>query len=501
MRENRYIKRAILLNPLVIIFYGIMCYSLKELAQYGGVKRRVPIIILILSLLMIWFIYSFFKIRRSKPIAAQELNNTISSIQLSKMMQISKWWFRLAILMILLITSFTGYKIYQSSIPYNGKLSWVLQKARTEREVPFHHNNIYENGLLGLIEDVNQEVDLPKKLYITNELNLSYNQDGEITNFYGFLYGQSVKGETETFLLSYDKKKNTNIQIYLDNYLEATYNEDQLLQPLIDGLEIVPLKEMSKEIGAEQFDLSYTGFEHHTSNLEGVNYYYHEEGLMDVSYSKNDYVGYSFKIEEADNIKPSKLKFNFVYYDPSAIEKYEEEKAREEAQAEDPNYFPKEGIAEEYFLNEKIGFQLVETDAALGSRFYGLRKTEDGGFNWVMHNENPFLDRTGVAAGLTFIDEELGFIVLSHNGGNEANLFRTSDGGLTFEQVELPSVSVTQNGAEFEPFDFPEPPIESNGKLTLYVNQGTDGDYQNNAKAVYISKNRGKSFEFVEIEH
>src|SRR5699024_11276860 len=93
-----------------------------------------------------------------------------------------------------------------------------------------------------------------------------------------------------------------------------------------------------------------------------------------------------------------------------------------------------------------------------------------------MHNENSFLDRTGVAAGLTFIDEELRFIVLSHNGGNEANLFRTSDGGLTFEQVELPSVSVTQNGAEFEPFDFPEPPIESNGKLTLYVNQGTDGD-------------------------
>ena len=100
-------------------------------------------------------------------------------------MQISKWWFCLAILMILLITSFTGYVIYQSSIPYNGKLS-CSSKARTEREVPFHHNNIYENGLLGLIEDVNQEVDLPKKLYITNELNLSYNQDGEITKFYGF---------------------------------------------------------------------------------------------------------------------------------------------------------------------------------------------------------------------------------------------------------------------------------------------------------------------------
>src|SRR5699024_12240932 len=104
--------------------------------------------------------------------------------------------------------------------------------------------------------------------YITNELNLSYNQDGEITKFYGFLYGQSVKGETETFLLSYDKKKNTNIQIYLDNYLEATYNEDQLLHPLIVGLEIVSLIEVYKDIGAEQFDLSNIDIEQFTHILQ-----------------------------------------------------------------------------------------------------------------------------------------------------------------------------------------------------------------------------------------
>src|SRR5699024_12019397 len=161
---------------------------------------------------------------------------------------------------------------------------------------------------------------------------------------------------------------------------------------------------------------------------------------------------------------------------------------------------PEEAIAEEYFLNEKIGYQLIELDATLGTRFYGLRKTKDGGRNWTLHNENPFLDRTGGAAGLTFIDEELGFIALSHNVGNEYDLFRTSDGGLTFEQIELPSVSVTQNGAEFEPFDFPEMPIDSNGLLILYVNQGIDGDYQKDAKAVYISEDRGQTFEFVEIE-
>lgn len=66
MRKNKDIKRAIILNPLVIIIYGLACYYLAELARYGGVKRRVPIIIFMLSLLIIWFIYSFFKMRKQK---------------------------------------------------------------------------------------------------------------------------------------------------------------------------------------------------------------------------------------------------------------------------------------------------------------------------------------------------------------------------------------------------------------------------------------------------
>lgn len=496
MRKNKDIKRAIILNPLVIIIYGLACYYLAELARYGGVKRRVPIIIFMLSLLIIWFIYSFFKMRKQKS----KSNQIELSKDSLKMIQTSKWWFGLTVLAFIFITSYTGYDIYQSAIPYNGKLSWVIQQIRSEREVPFTRKNIYEDGLLGLIEDVNQKVELPDELYLSNEVDLSFTKEGQITKFYGFIYGKNTKGETDTFLLSYDEKKNQNLQIYLDNYLEATYDKDKLLQPLIDGLEVIPLDEIFKELDVELFELNYAGFEVSPNNMEWKNQYYNEEGLLDIPYSTDDYVGYSFKIHETDGSELAYLKFNFVSYDPVAIENYVEQKAKEEAQEADPNYFPEEAIAEEYFLNEKIGYQLVEIDAALGSRFYGLRKTEDGGLTWTMHNEAPFLDRTGIAAGLTFIDEELGFIALSHNGGNEADLFRTSDGGVTFEQVELPSVSVIQNGAEFEPFDFPKMPIESNGQLILYVNQGADGDYQKDAKVSYVSDDRGQTFEFVEIE-
>src|SRR5699024_11351159 len=141
-----------------------------------------------------------------------------------KMIQTSKWWFGLTVVAFIVIAAYTGYDIYQSAMPYNGKVSWVIQHIRSEREVPFTRKNIYEDGLLGLIEDVNQKVELPDELYLSNEVDLSFTKEGQITKFYGFIYGKNTKGETDTFFLSYDEKKKKNIQIYLDNYLKADYN-------------------------------------------------------------------------------------------------------------------------------------------------------------------------------------------------------------------------------------------------------------------------------------
>ena len=117
-----------------------------------------------------------------------------------------------------------------------------------------------------------------------------------------------------------------------------------------------------------------------------------------------------------------------------------------------------------------------------------------------MLNSDPFLGSTGVADGIHFIDENLGFAILSHNGGANANLFRTADGGQTFERVELSPVTVEINNREFNPFDYPELPYEENNQLILYVNQGIDGDYLNNARARYVSDDNGSTFEFIEIE-
>lgn len=134
-------------------------------------------------------------------------------------------------------------------------------------------------------------------------------------------------------------------------------------------------------------------------------------------------------------------------------------------------------------------------DAALGSRFYALFQTQDGGETWQTMNPDPFLNNTGVSSGITFINEELGFIGLSHSGGDYGELYRTEDGGISFEKVMLPEIEVELNDQEtYTPFDFPEMPYEEDGRLILLVGQGQDGDYNSGIKAIYESTDNGRTF-------
>ena len=70
---------------------------------------------------------------------------------------------------------------------------------------------------------------------------------------------------------------------------------------------------------------------------------------------------------------------------------------------------------EEFQLENDGRFRQNVVDAALGSRYYALEYSDDGGKSWKIVNQDPFLGQGGVAAGIGFIDEKLGFFCLSHN--------------------------------------------------------------------------------------
>lgn len=153
---------------------------------------------------------------------------------------------------------------------------------------------------------------------------------------------------------------------------------------------------------------------------------------------------------------------------------------------------------ETFFLNEKLGYQLSVVDAALGTRFYNLLQTTDSGENWELHNPDPFLGKTGGAAGISFIDESLGFIALSRFAGTQAYLYRTIDGGISYEQIELPTYEVLLGENDsYDPFVFPTMPYEEDGKLFMLVGQGQDGDYKGGIDALFQSEDRGETWTFV----
>ena len=130
-----------------------------------------------------------------------------------------------------------------------------------------------------------------------------------------------------------------------------------------------------------------------------------------------------------------------------------------------------------YFsLNHDIGWRLVVTDAAAGSRFYVMEKTMDGGFTWKCINDDPFSGQAGVAEGLIFYDENFGVAGITGASQSYSRLYVTRDGGRTFEEMKLPMDLVSELpqiaidcGFTVEDFDYLNMPEKEDDTLTITV--------------------------------
>lgn len=484
--DKKYIKRSILLNPIVIIIYGIACHHIIILAEYGGLRRRLPIILLMLGLLVAWLILFFFrkdKIQRKFDVLkAKDVINTVS-----------KPWFYIALILLILITGNTGVNLYNSAQPYHGRLSWVIRDIISNRNVSFEKNNIYTDGVYGFLEDMNDRLDLPEELYLNDLFSIYFDKDGTITGISGSIYGFNENDERETFRIDFDEEDSENMTVSLDTGLyggRPDHIDDVRLETLFDALSNLSLQEIvSQWPNEDSFELYYSGMRDFGSNNEGIIYYNQDEVLGTPEPIQHNIEGYTVSIYPPENeaIIPNR----FVYTEFESLEQL-----NEQAKADEPLY----PIEDETIVNESVAYQLVIIDAALGSRFYGLTKTEsDTPDAEVLINSDPFMGETGTASGIHFINESLGFIGLSHNGGIEADLFRTEDGGLTFEKVEIPPQEVPLNENEdYNPFDFPQMPYEEGGHLLLIVGQGVDGDYNGGSQALYVSDDDGRTWDYVE---
>ncbi|WP_426348631.1 WD40/YVTN/BNR-like repeat-containing protein [Alloiococcus sp. CFN-8] len=469
-------------NPIFILVYAIAWYHLSSIAQYGNKTKNLPILLLSLIFFIAWPIVYAIKTRRAS--ASYESKTTFLK---------GRTWTAAALVILLAITVNYGVKVYHSGINYNGKLAWFLSDLKNKRTVSFKKANLYEDGLEGLISTLDEKFNIPENLYISSSFDLRFSSDGTITYIDTFVYGKNNEGITKSYLISYDSSKSNKLTLYLDGYVTEDYSEYKLLQPLIDTIKVIPFKEDLKNWNQEEYGILYSGDRSFGYNTEGIRYIDFQGNTQDAQSAYSELKGYFVSLYVPDNessYPPIRYLLtedltNIAAEDPSSAMKNPP-----------PKQEPQDNSLTSYISNIK-GYRLTIVDAALGSRFFNLEKTEDEGKSWTEINKDPFLGNTGGDAGIKFIDESHGFIILSKSGGSYGELYRTEDSGLSFTKVELPEPQLNDTSIDYIPFDFPEPPFIEEDKLILLVGQGQDGDYNGGSKGKYESLDMGRTWTYI----
>lgn len=153
-------------------------------------------------------------------------------------------------------------------------------------------------------------------------------------------------------------------------------------------------------------------------------------------------------------------------------------------------------------LSGGLEYRMLPVDRACGSSYYALITVENGKKNISLFNPDPYLGMGGNALWISFLDDgQTGFSCLTYNGGASSILYRTTDGGKTFETVEYPSAkAILPDGTYYNPFVIPEKIYQEDQKLYMEVGQGSDGDYYGKegfCKGLYESQDNGRIWRYV----
>lgn len=463
-KKNNFTNKATL---VCLVSYIYCLFQIWHLCKVGGLK--IHLIKIVIG--MIIFLTSLFFWYKNKP----EKSNKNK---------------KLKIILVVLVTIFFGLQIIYLAMPYNGALSWKIDEWRHKKEVTLKHDNILNDGVNGLFLDLDTALKLPEKLYIVNDFKMTFDQKGNIKTINTFIYGKDKEGATKTYLIDYDISKNEKIEVYIDNNVNATYDEDLQLAPLLTILDSADYKQQISlwsqfynfdvgEIlyyGRRCFDQS-AGLVYLAGDVDGDGIDKGTNNFMQLN-EGGKIVGYevSLHMPSIKIVTPVRYIMEPEYISLDEVnQEHEDQQIAKTKQQESWQIDQNDGSAY-FFFDDYKGWRLKVTDAAAGSRFYVLEKTEDGGNSWFRINENPFANELGVVEGIEFFDDNFGFIGITGASKSSSNLFVTNDGGISFKKLELPFNLVTALPAKLTiaDFDYYELPIKNDGVLIIKVRSQAD---------------------------
>jgi len=472
----------LLTNPIFLIGYWVFGLKLALICKYGIIDKNLPILLGSVAILILVGLFTIIRVIKS------------SERKPNKLIDLKAWKF-ISIVLFVAITIFYGANIYKSATNFSGKLAWYIERLKNQRTVKFQHNNIYQYGVEGIFEDINNKYTLPKKLYMENNFSLKFNSNGIITSFDTFVYGKNDNGKEESYLITYDKNNSENITVYLHGYAAPNYNEDKLLEPLIETTNVIPIKKAVSKWNENQYGLIYYGKRNWGYNPNGIINIDKDGRVYSLKTASTEIIGYTvFLFVPGMDKVITPARYNLIgdpdWSKPSTTSNQatSDEKKKELTNSK-----------EQFFLSKEVGYKLNVADKALGSTFYSLSKTTDGGNTWTVINNDPYSGTVGGASGIVFFDNKLGFLGAVNPSGNEGNLYRTDDGGVSFKKVNyLPHEVKLSNGKIIKPFDTPSLPFKMDRVLNMLVGQGSDGDYNGDSSEIYQSMDQGQTWKFIE---
>lgn len=184
-----------------------------------------------------------------------------------------------------------------------------------------------------------------------------------------------------------------------------------------------------------------------------------------------------------------------------------EETAADAAYIREPEEMPEvwKDYEADCSCQKKDGTQLrmVGVDRAAGSSYYALLEAVDG-VNVSVVNIDPYLGHGGYARWIDFPEDgEIGFSCLAYSGGSLGLLYRTEDGGRSFQEITYPSAEIElPDGNLYNPFIMPDKIWAEDGKLYMLAGQGPDGDYYEDGVRVYglyESADKGKNWRYMGV--
>uniref|UniRef100_UPI004056666F WD40/YVTN/BNR-like repeat-containing protein n=1 Tax=Agathobacter sp. TaxID=2021311 RepID=UPI004056666F len=400
-------------------------------------------------------------------------------------------------------------------------MSWKVDEWMRQKSVRLEHNSFFESGVEGVLSDLDAALDLPEDIYIVNKYQMTFDADGTIQSIYTFLYGKDDDGETKTYLIDYDADKSEHMTIRIDGVANKSYEEEMRLEPMLTILQKADCKQKvtgwSKNGKDGTYEILYFGKRAFESE-EGLQYLSGdvngdgmETGTGHFMQLRNGgkIVGFevSLHIPADESVTPVRYIMEPEYISRQEVEKEQQMQQAEEAKDTETWTVDRTDGSMYFFCNDKAGWRLVITDAAAGSRFYEMERSMDGGLTWETINTNPFDGAIGVAEGLQFLDETVGFAGLTGASQSYSQLYVTRDGGVTFRKVQLPMETAAQlpeiaqecafTITDFDYLHMPQEETTENGERILTIKVSTEA--AESEGILFQSKDSGATWRYVGV--